>query len=62
MLNQSVSRRDALLAFGESMLIKPIGAVAAPAKPGLRIVHMTDMHVKPEKRPPAKDTPRRWTA
>jgi len=50
MLSRPLSRRDALLAVGASMLIRPIGAVAAPTRPALRVVHLTDMHVKTEKR------------
>ncbi|HRK30866.1 MAG TPA: metallophosphoesterase [Tepidisphaeraceae bacterium] len=54
MLKANISRRDALLAFGASigtsMLIKPVSAVDRPAQSALRVVHLTDMHVKPEKR------------
>ena len=50
MLNQPLSRREVMFAIGATALIKPVAAVAAPTRPALRLVHMTDMHVKPEKR------------
>jgi len=44
----TLSRRSALLAVGGAVLINPVSAAARPARTGLRVVHMTDMHVKPE--------------
>lgn len=49
----NTSRRDFLSTaalFGAAAVIKPASATAQPAKPSLRVAHLTDMHVKPEKR------------
>jgi 3',5'-cyclic AMP phosphodiesterase CpdA len=52
-MSPATSRRDFLTAgalLGAASLIKPVSAVAAPEKTGLRIAHLTDTHIKPERR------------
>jgi Icc protein len=50
------SRRDvlaaSLLTWG-GMLVTPVGTAAQPRRAGLRVAHLTDMHVKPEHGSPA---------
>jgi 3',5'-cyclic AMP phosphodiesterase CpdA len=53
-MSDLLSRRSVLAAgvasFTCGAIVRPAAAVDAPVKPGLRIAHLTDMHVKPEAR------------